>query len=205
MELFLNLDWPTFLFAMLLIELTPGPNMGWLTLLSAQHGARVGLTAVLGIALGLAVQVIVAATGLSALMTGYPILYEGLRWGGVLFMIWLAWQAFVENGSATPAIGLQEKGFRRGFIANLLNPKALVFYAVVIGQFTDPTLGSVWWQILTLGILHIGIATLVHLILALLGTRIGDGIETWRTSYTARIFFSVSLFAVAIWIAVSTA
>lgn len=204
MELFLNLDWPTFLFAMVLIELTPGPNMGWLTLLSAQHGARVGLTAVLGIALGLAVQVLVAATGLSAMMAGYPVLYETLRWGGVLFMIWLAWQAFVENGSATPAIGLQEKGFRRGFIANLLNPKALVFYTVVIGQFTDPELGSVWSQILILGAFHIGIATLVHLALVFMGTRIGDGLETWRTSLSARVFFSVSLIAVAIWIAIST-
>lgn len=204
MELFLNLDWPTFLLAMVLIELTPGPNMGWLTLLSAQHGARVGLTAVLGIALGLAVQVLVAAAGLSAVMSGYPLLYETLRWGGVLFMIWLAWQAFAENGSAPPAIGLQEKGFRRGVIANLLNPKALVFYAVVIGQFTDPKLGSVWWQILTLGAFHICIATLVHLALVFMGTRIGDSIEIWRTSFTARVFFSVSLFAVAIWIAIST-
>ena len=205
MELVVNLDWPTFLLAMLLIELTPGPNMGWLTLLSAQHGARVGLTAVLGIASALAVQVLLAATGLSAVMAGYPVLYETLRWGGVLFMIWLAWQAFAENGSATPATGLQEKGFRRGFIANLLNPKALVFYAVVIGQFADPKLGSVWWQILSLGAFHIGIATLVHLALVFMGTRVGDGIETWRTSLTARVFFSVSLVAVAVWIAVSTA
>lgn len=189
---------------MFLIELTPGPNMGWLAMLSAQHGSRVGSTAVIGIALGLTVQVIAAATGLAALIAGYPALYETLRWGGVLFMIWLAWQAFAETGSAAPAVGLQGKGFRRGFVANLLNPKALVFYAVVIGQFTDPELGSIWSQILILGAIHIAIATLVHFAIVFLGTQMGQKIESWRTSLAARLFFALSLFVVAVWIAFST-
>lgn len=205
MDLIPNLDWLAFLLAMVLIELTPGPNMGWLAMLSAQHGLRIGSTAVVGIALGLSVQVLAAATGLTAVLAEYPFLYEFLRWGGVIFMVWLAWQAFVESGSAAPAVGLHEKGFRRGFLANLLNPKALVFYLVVIGQFTAPQFGPVGWQILLLGGVHVLIASLVHLAIVLTGTRVGHSIEAWRTSLSARLFFATSLLAVAIWIAVSTA
>ena len=43
-----------FAFAVLLIELTPGPNMGWLVALTLAEGRRSGLAATAGIALGLA-------------------------------------------------------------------------------------------------------------------------------------------------------
>ena len=57
---------------MMVIELTPGPNMGWLSSIAAQHGRRVGLIAVAGVTLGLAVQVLAAATGVSTLVSGFP-------------------------------------------------------------------------------------------------------------------------------------
>ena len=204
MTFLLELDWPAFLFAMFIIELTPGPNMGWLAMLSAQHGMRVGLMAVAGITLGLAVQVLAAATGVATLISGFPVLYDALRWAGILFMLWLAWQAYVEDGSVVPAVGLNEKGFRRGFIANLLNPKALVFYVVVVGQFTVPDAGALWRQILVLGGMHLAIAVIVHIGIVSLGARVGERLEHWRTSLPARLFFSLSLVLIAAWIGFST-
>ena len=132
------MDWAAFVLAMFIVELTPGPNMGWLSAVSAQHGRRVGMMAVAGVTLGLAVQALAAATGLSTLIAGFPAAYELIRWTGVLFMLWLAREAFLETGSASPAIGASAKSFRRGLIANLLNPKALVFYVAVVGQFANP-------------------------------------------------------------------
>lgn len=205
MSLLTQLDWGAFLIAMIAIELTPGPNMGWLAALSAQQGKRVGLMAVAGVTLGLAIQVVAAAAGLSAIIGGFPIIYHSIRWAGVLFMLWLAWEAFVDTGSATPAIGLSEKGFRRGLIANLLNPKALVFYVAVVGQFARPEIGALWWQILVLGAMHLGIAITVHVVIVLMGANLGGAMEAWRTSLPARLFFAISLVAIAIWIAISTA
>lgn len=204
MAFLVELDWPAFLFAMFVIELTPGPNMGWLAALSAQHGTRVGFMAVCGITLGLAIQVIAAATGVAALISGVPVLYDSLRWAGVLFMLWLAWLAFVETGSATPAAGLREKGFQRGLIANLLNPKALVFYVIVIGQFTTPAAGAIWQQVLILGGLHLAIAAIVHVGIVGLAASASERLEGWQTSLSARIGFSLCLVAIAVWIAFST-
>lgn len=204
MELFEQLDWRAFLIAMLVIELTPGPNMGWLAALSAQYGSRVGVMAVAGVTLGLAAQIIFAATGVAAVISEIPVIYHALRWSGVLFMLWLAWQAYSEVGSAVPATGLSEKGFRRGFFANLLNPKALVFYVIIIGQFTRPELGALWWQIIILGAIHLGISIAIHLLIVILGDNLGRRLEAWRTSLSARLFFSLSLVAIALWIAVST-
>ncbi len=147
--------------AMIIIELTPGPNMGWLAAVSAQHGKRAGVMAVAGVTLGLAIQVIAAAAGLSALIASFPVIYESLRWAGVLFMLWLAWDAFFESARTAAQGENYDKGFRRGLIANLLNPKALVFYMAIIGQFTELRFGAIWWQILFLGSLHLCIAIAV--------------------------------------------
>ena len=60
-EFLAQMDWRAFLIAMIIIELTPGPNMGWLAALSAQYGKRVGIMAVAGVTLGLAIQIVAAA------------------------------------------------------------------------------------------------------------------------------------------------
>ena len=56
---------PSFLLIVLLVELTPGPNMGWLALLSASEGRRAGFAATAGIALGLAIVAAASALGLA--------------------------------------------------------------------------------------------------------------------------------------------
>ena len=79
--MFDHIDWIAFLIAMAAVELTPGPNMGWLAALSAQYGRAAGLRAVVGITLGLTVQLLAAATGLSTLLAELPVLYEALGTG----------------------------------------------------------------------------------------------------------------------------
>ncbi|MBF9034888.1 LysE family transporter [Rhodobacterales bacterium HKCCE2091] len=199
-----SVDWLSFLAAMVLIELTPGPNMGWLAALSAQAGRRTGMWAVLGITVGLSVQVLAAATGLSALAAGWGALYDLLRWAGVAYMLYLAWCAWAESAENAPAQVAGESSFRRGLISNVLNPKALVFYVAVVGQFTEPSAGGVWFQILVLGAFHIFIAFAVHSGIVLLGAAVGERIERWRRAVPVRLTFALALVVVAVWIGVST-
>jgi hypothetical protein len=67
----------------LVIEVTPGPNMAYLAVLSASKGRRAGFAATLGIALGLLIVGLAAALGLTAIITNSRWVYEALRWGGV--------------------------------------------------------------------------------------------------------------------------
>jgi threonine/homoserine/homoserine lactone efflux protein len=200
-----SLDWPAFLIAMFAVELTPGPNMGWLATLSARAGREHGMKAVAGITLGLTVQLIAAATGLSALLAGSVFMYEGLRWAGVAFMLYLAFEAFRDDGSAAPVLANKLAGFRRGLIANILNPKALVFYLVVVGQFANPEAGHVWVQIMVLGCIHILVSVIVHTSIVLAGSSMGSVFEKWRTSFAVRLCFALALAMIALWIAMSTA
>lgn len=194
-------DWAAFLFAVAVIELTPGPNMGWLAALTLREGRKGGLAAVAGITSGLSLQLLAAVTGLTALIVSAPAIFGLLHWAGVAFMLYLAADALMDTGTAAPATAAGERGFRRGVIANVLNPKALAFYVLLISQFVNPAAGPVWLQSLLLGSIHLLVATLVHVAIVLLSSRLGDRLEQWRTSLGARLVFAGLLAGIALWIA----
>jgi len=197
-------DWIGFLIAVAVIELTPGPNMGWLAALTMREGKRPAFAAVAGIATGLSLQLLAAVTGLTALIISVPSVHHLLHWAGVAFMLYLAWEAYSDTGSVALATLGHERGFRRGLIANVLNPKALAFYVLLINQFVTPASPApVWLQSLILGVIHLSVATLVHLGIVLLAGRLGERLERWRTSFAARLTFACLLVAIALWLALT--
>ena len=120
-----------FLITTMLIELTPGPNMAWLALTSATQGKRSGFAAVAGIATGLAILAVASAVGLAALAARSSFAFSLLRYAGVAYLLWLAWQTWVgEQEVAANRIDATAMAawFRHGLLLNLLNPKAAVFF-----------------------------------------------------------------------------
>jgi len=79
-----------FILACVIIESTPGPNMAFLTIVSATRGRRYGFATVLGVTLGLLIIGLAAAAGLATLISKSTLLYEGLRYSGVLYLLYLA-------------------------------------------------------------------------------------------------------------------
>lgn len=202
---------PSMLFAFALtsvvIELTPGPNMGYLAVLSATEGRRSGFAATAGIALGLLIVGIAAALGLAAVISASPVLYQALRWAGILFLLWLAWEGWNEATENSPGKtdGENEhaKYFTRGLVTNLLNPKAGLFYVAVLPGFVDPALPIVGQTIL-LSIVYVSIATAIHAtIVGLAGTATLLLQNPIRNKLVRRIMSAV-LACIAIWFGWST-
>jgi threonine/homoserine/homoserine lactone efflux protein len=192
------------------IEVTPGPNMAYLAALSLSQGVRAGLAAVAGIALGLSVYGIAATLGLSAIIDNSTVLYETLRWGGVAYLLWLAWDAWMAEREAAPgaidrdaAIG-PWTAFRRGLITNLLNPKAAIFYVAVLPDFIQITKGGIAIQTLTLSAIYVSTATAIHLVIVLLASRMQRIIETPDKRRNIRRALAILLAAIAFWFALST-
>ncbi|WP_234683438.1 LysE family translocator [Bradyrhizobium monzae] len=193
----------------LVIEITPGPNMTYLAALSLSSGMRTGFAAVAGIALGLMTYGVVAAFGLAAAIDHSPLLYGLLRWGGVAYLLWLAWEAWsgkedvapdkARDGDAQPW-----PAFRRGLITNLLNPKAAVFYVAVLPEFVRAEAGSVIRQTLLLSIVYVAIATLIHAIIVALAGSLQSTIDVANNRKTVRRVFALALVAIAIWFALTT-
>ena len=129
-----------FALAVLLIELTPGPNMAWLAGLAATEGRRCGLAAVAGVALGLLANGVLAALGLAALLQTAPQLWNILRFAGGAMMLWLAieaWRGTGDGSRSTRPVRSRGRAFATGALINLLNPKAYIFFLVVAPQFLN--------------------------------------------------------------------
>jgi threonine/homoserine/homoserine lactone efflux protein len=188
-----------------LIEITPGPNMTWLAVISAVEGRRSGFAAVAGVALGLSVIGVAGALGAAALIDSSPILYEILRWAGVLFLLYLAIEGWMaaskhEEGGA----GTMRGYFLRGLLTNLLNPKALLFYVAVLPAFVAPG-PDVLVQTLTLTTVYVLVATVIHGLIVLLAGSLEPVLNDPRRERRVRRVLSVLLAGVAVWFALTTA
>jgi threonine/homoserine/homoserine lactone efflux protein len=195
----------SFAIASLLIELTPGPNMTYLAILAAARGRAPGLAAVSGVALGLVLLGLLAVFGLGALVLEQAWLYQSLRWAGIVYLLYLAWEAWSDSrkpiGTLSPD-GNNWRYFRRGLITNLLNPKAALFYITVMPSFLATT--SVG-EVLLFAAVYVGVATGVHAGVVLLAGTVQPvlTIPAWRRTMGA--IFALLLIGVALWVARSTA
>jgi threonine/homoserine/homoserine lactone efflux protein len=193
-----------------IIEITPGPNMAYLAALSLSRGWRVGLAAVAGVALGLSVYGIAAALGVAAIIESSTLLYQALRWGGVIYLLWLAWDAWssVDDITTNETSGQDHErasAFRRGLITNLLNPKAAMFYVAVLPEFLDPGAGRMAAQTLTLSAIYVAIATLIHAGIVLAASRLRTIIVKPAQVRRIRRALALALVVIAAWLAWSTA
>lgn len=197
-----------FAFTALLIELTPGPNMGYIAITALSRGRAAGFALIGGIALGLLLAGLLAATGLAVAIQSNPVLYQILRWAGVLYLLWLAvdgWRTANETSPhTTDSLTRASTYFRRGLITNLLNPKAAVFYIATLPQFIEPA-HSALTQSLSLTLIYVAIATTIHGLIVIGCTRADLLLTNTSRMTKIRRLLSALLAVTAIWLAFSTA
>lgn len=196
-----------FLVAVALIELTPGPNMGWLALVSLGRGRLAGFAAVAGVTVGLAAWMLAATFGLTQVLLIWPAVYQLIRWAGVIFLLWLAWEAWHPDsttGESGPDVSTLRGLFLRGMTGNLLNPKAAVFYVALLPTFMRPGHGSTLTQALTLGSLHVAVSVVVHALIVVGAAGAGSMVLTRVQGPWLRAVMAGGIAAVALWMAWAT-
>src|SRR6516165_4138226 len=156
-----------FILAVLFIELTPGPNMAYLATLALARGRTAGLFATIGVALGLSVHAAVASFGFGQLLLLYPGLYEILRWIGVIYLLFLAWEGWQTKEKSAGTVDLNSTFcplMLRGFFSNVFNPKSVLFFVSVVPTFVGVSPGhpNFPYQMAIFGIVYVAIATAVH-------------------------------------------
>lgn len=155
------------------MALTPGPNMLYLVSRSICQGRTAGLISLGGVALGFVFYMFSAALGITALLLAVPFAYDALRFGGAMYMLWLAWKAIKPGGRSPfqvrdlPADS-PRKLFAMGFVTNLLNPKIAVLYLSLLPQFIDPQQGHVLEQSLVLGSVQIAFSLTINSLVAMM-------------------------------------
>jgi threonine/homoserine/homoserine lactone efflux protein len=181
----------------LVVEVTPGPNMAYLALVSATHGRRVGWTFLAGVALGLALMGLAAAVGLAVLIESHPLAFQALRWAGVLYLIYLAFDTWRDEEGA----GDIPKGryFTRGLVTNLLNPKAALFYLTVLPEFL-PSGGGLTPNLVLVGV-YVLVASLVHAAIVLAAGAANVWLAQPERTRGLRRALALVLLGLAAWVA----
>ena len=196
----------SFVLLSVLVELTPGPNMVYLVILSLTAGKRVALSAVAGVTLGLLFIGSSAAFGVAALISSSPYIYELLRWGGVAYLLWLAWCGWQEDIETSPSkSGITKEDlryFRRGVLTNLLNPKAALFYIAILPGFIVTRVDPLY-QTLFLTLVNVAIATAIHISIVLLALRLKPLLDKPERRIYIRKGLALLLVVVAAWFAVA--
>jgi len=154
------------------LVLTPGPNMIYLISRSLCQGRMAGLISLGGVALGFVFYMLCAAFGITAIVLAVPFAYDALRFGGALYLLYLAWQAVRPGGRSPYQVRSLPKDsprklFAMGFLTNLFNPKIAMAYLSLLPQFVDPANGSVLVQSLVLGSAQIAISVSVNAVIAM--------------------------------------
>ncbi|MBS1077768.1 LysE family translocator [Gluconobacter kondonii] len=134
----------TFAAAAAVFTITPGLDTAMTLRTATTSGWKAGLSAVVGICLGLGIWGLAAAFGLTALLAASETAFTVVKWAGALYLAWLGIGLILHprtslgTADAVPVQADARAAFRRGLLTNLLNPKVGIFYMTFMPQFIPP-------------------------------------------------------------------
>jgi homoserine/homoserine lactone efflux protein len=193
--------WLTFFGAAIAIAVSPGAGAIQSMATGLTHGVRRGYWSILGLEIGLMLQLALVALGLGAIVTNSILAFNIVKWIGVGYLIYLAvrqWRSATVD--LREQIGQPTSGGRlslvfRGFLVNATNPKGLVFFLAVLPQFVVPTV-ALLPQYLAIGVTMVGVDLVVMGLYDALASRLLKWMHTPRQQTTVNRVFS-GLFAAA--------
>ena len=115
---------------------TPGPNNMIATVTGANHGFRAALPHVFGVPFGFSSMLIAGAAGVAALLLTYPVVAALLKWAGIAYLLFIAWQlARPQTGRDLNRTGMKPLSFWQSAAFQYANPKARMLAAATAGSF----------------------------------------------------------------------
>lgn len=168
---------PSFLAAVLVITVAPGPDNAYIAAVAIDRGARAGLLSAVGMALGMVMHVTVAALGLALLLASAPVALTIVRLAGAVYLGWLAvttLRSATRSGSAPRRPPTDGRLLARAVLTNVTNPKVILFFAAFLPQFVRPGHGPTAVQMLTLGLLFLVVGLVIDSVVGLLAGRLRD-------------------------------
>ncbi len=182
----------TFLIPITLLTLTPGVDTVLIIRNTTRGGWRDGVLSSLGICCGLFVHAIVSAVGISVILLQSAWAFQLLKLAGAGYLIWLggvSLRSAARKGQSIRVTGDQvgakhfsaRRSLLEGFLSNVLNPKAVVFYMAFLPQFIDPARSALEQSLFLAGV-HFTIAMIWQCLLA----SFVDRARQWMTNATIR-------------------
>jgi threonine/homoserine/homoserine lactone efflux protein len=129
----------SFLLTSLIVVVSPGTGVLYTLAVALTRGSRASVAAAFGCTLGILPHMLAAMLGLAAVLHTSALAFSALKWCGVVYLLYMAWQTLGERGALAVDTGIDEAKQRRvvvtGFLINILNPKLSIFFLAFLPQF----------------------------------------------------------------------
>ncbi|MES2743540.1 MAG: LysE family translocator [Pseudomonadota bacterium] len=205
-------SFPLFVGAVLLLDITPGPDTAYIVGRSLAQGRGAGMLSVLGITVGCMVHSLACAFGLSALIAASDTAFTAIKYAGAVYLMYLGLRMLTSRGAAAPAgqttpapsaPGVAPFSARQlvtqGFVTNVLNPKVVLFFLSFFPQFVDAGSANKKSAFLVLGLVFVLISTAWNVLLVRVASSIasrmagGSGVKRWLNRAVGAAFVGLGI------------
>ena len=154
-----------FLVTALVVVIAPGTGVIYTLAIGLGQGRRAAFMAALGCTLGIVPALVAATLGLAALLLSSALLFQVVKFAGVAYLLWLAFQAVKSDGAlAVRPDRRSEPGLtiaRRGALINILNPKLSIFFLALLPPFLSGDPATATTEMLSLGAVFMALTFIV--------------------------------------------
>jgi threonine/homoserine/homoserine lactone efflux protein len=145
---------PSFLLIALVIVATPGTGALFTISAGLARGIRAAVLAAFACTLGIVPHLLAAITGLAAVLHASGVAFEVIKFLGVGYLLWMAWNTWRDTGVLAVDESQSPRSWHgvifSGIAVNLLNPKLTIFFFAFLPQFVPLSAPGATWQMLAL-------------------------------------------------------
>ncbi len=157
-----------FLLTAFVVVLAPGTGVIYTLALGLGQGRRAALWAALGCTFGIVPHLAAATLGLAAVLHTSAVLFTVVKWAGVAYLLYLAWQSLKSGGAlSVSATKTRDSGWtiaRRGALINILNPKLSIFFLALLPPFLSGNPALATLEMTVMGLIFMGLTFAVFVL-----------------------------------------
>lgn len=154
-----------FLVTTLVVVVTPGTGAVYSIAAGLSRGGKAGVVAAFGCTVGVLPHMIAAITGLAAILNASAIAFQAIKWFGVAYLLYLAWQTFRDKSTIQVEENAAPVSFwrviRTAVLINLLNPKLTIFFFAFLPQFVPAGEANGTWHMIWLSLVFMAFTFVV--------------------------------------------
>jgi threonine/homoserine/homoserine lactone efflux protein len=169
---------PEFWITTFIVVASPGTGAVYTIATGLGRGGKASVVAAFACTLGIIPHLIAAMMGLAALLHTSALLYDTVKYAGVAYLLWMAWQTLHEKGAMRIDGDASPRTVVRvmvdGIALNLLNPKLSIFFVAFLPQFTDKAAASPLLEMLALSAVFMAMTFVVFAIYGLFAAAMRD-------------------------------
>jgi threonine/homoserine/homoserine lactone efflux protein len=178
----------SFLITSLLVIVSPGTGVLYTLAAALTRGSRMSVAAAFGCTLGIVPHLAAAMLGLAAVLHTSALAFAALKWSGVLYLLYMAWQALRQRGALAVDRHVDARSAAKvvvtGFLINILNPKLSIFFLAFLPQFIAADEMHPLLRMLELGAGFMALTFAVFVLYGLFAAAVRDRIITRPAAMT---------------------